>query len=100
MPFTKYLQHTSGYDAPPDEPSSYSHPVEFQLPQFMYSGPPTLAPGGGAEVLPFSTSGSLVSAWFTNSGFSTGSASSASGAGSASSASIKCVVQCILPVSL
>ena len=38
----------------------------FQMPQFMYNGPPTLAPGGGAEVLPLGGQ----SVWMENSGFS------------------------------
>ncbi|PFH49425.1 hypothetical protein AMATHDRAFT_116853, partial [Amanita thiersii Skay4041] len=48
--------------------------VQFQIPQFMYTGPPTLAPGGGAEVLPpgmFSQADTLTVSWFTNNtGFS------------------------------
>jgi hypothetical protein len=78
MPFRKYLQRTA--DAVPaddadddDNDARYTHPVEFQMPQFMYAGAPTLAPGGGAEVLPaamFSPHGALTaSSWFTNSGF-------------------------------
>lgn len=91
MPFTKYLQDTTGYDASPDnvDPNHdrYSLPVEFQLPQFMYDGAPTLAPGGGAEVLPFSTNDTLASSWFTNNGLST------------SSTDIKCVLpQCSTPL--
>jgi hypothetical protein len=34
----------------PDDPS----PLQFQLPYFMSFASPTVAPGGGAEVLPFS----------------------------------------------
>ncbi len=41
----------------------FSQPT-FQIPPFMYMGPPTLAPGGGAEVLP--PGGSM---WMENSGF-------------------------------
>jgi hypothetical protein len=45
--------------------------LQFQMPQFMLDGPPTLAPGGGAEVLPagFVSSKSLASAWIANTGF-------------------------------
>jgi hypothetical protein len=45
--------------------------LQFQMPQFMLDGPPTLAPGGGAEVLPagFGSSKSLASAWMANTGF-------------------------------
>ncbi|KAG2059819.1 hypothetical protein BDR06DRAFT_873739 [Suillus hirtellus] len=38
----------------------------------MYNGPPILAPGGGAEVLPaglLDSAGSFASSWFTNNGF-------------------------------
>jgi hypothetical protein len=48
----------------------YSHAIEFQIPQFIYAGAPTLAPGGGA-VLSFNPSGSLASAWFNNNVFNT-----------------------------
>ncbi|KAF8504451.1 hypothetical protein F5888DRAFT_1792094 [Russula emetica] len=45
--------------------------LQFQMPQFMLDGPPTLAPGGGAEVLPAGivSSKSLASAWIANTGF-------------------------------
>ncbi|KAG9313649.1 hypothetical protein JVU11DRAFT_5981 [Chiua virens] len=50
-----------------------SHAVQFQIPQFMLNGPPVLAPGGGAEVLPAglleSGPNSLASSWFANNGF-------------------------------
>ncbi|TFY63930.1 hypothetical protein EVG20_g6130 [Dentipellis fragilis] len=52
--------------------SNFTGNVQFQMPQFMYAGPPTLAPGGGAEVLPagfMSMPGSMTSSWYTNSGF-------------------------------
>jgi len=41
------------------------------MPQFMLDGPPTLAHGGGVEVLPagFGSSESLASAWIANTGF-------------------------------
>ncbi|KAG5634759.1 hypothetical protein H0H81_000882 [Sphagnurus paluster] len=60
MPFGRYLE-----DDPPHEhvPHTPSHGVRFQIPSFMYSGTPTLAPGGGAEVLPYN------STWLTNTGF-------------------------------
>lgn len=58
------------------DPATFSRPIQFQMPQFMYAGPPTLAPGGGAEVLPagiFSSPGAMNSLagsqWFQNSGF-------------------------------
>lgn len=54
-------------------PSSSSSSVQFQMPPFMYAGPPTLAPGGGAEVLPpglFASSGGITSSWLANNGFS------------------------------
>ena len=59
MPFERYLAVADGdpdysYDerngAQQQQGSSTGHAVHFQLPQFML--PPTLAPGGGAEVVP------------------------------------------------
>ncbi|RDB30157.1 White collar 1 protein [Hypsizygus marmoreus] len=57
MPFSRYLQ--DGLD---DDVEHHDQaPVQFQLPSFMYAGGvPTLAPGGGAEVVPYSPS------WYTN----------------------------------
>ncbi|KAF9218818.1 hypothetical protein BS17DRAFT_479053 [Gyrodon lividus] len=50
----------------------YPHAVQFQIPQFMFNGPPILAPGGGAEVLPaglLDNPNSLAtSSWFANNG--------------------------------
>jgi hypothetical protein len=54
------------------DPSAAIPALQFQMPQFMLDGPPTLAPGGGAEVLPpgfGSSSKSLASAWMANTGF-------------------------------
>ncbi|KAI0260724.1 hypothetical protein BC834DRAFT_898861 [Gloeopeniophorella convolvens] len=88
MPFERYLTHPqdpaaaassssstgdyayvqSGYSSSmgPALDSLPSHPsLHLQLPQFMLAGPPTLAPGGGAEVLP----GPLGYSWLANSGF-------------------------------
>lgn len=52
----------------------HPHAVQFQIPQFMLNGPPILAPGGGAEVLPAglldSAPDSFASSWFANNGFS------------------------------
>lgn len=75
-------QHSNdhpNYDARDGELDSatFSRPIQFQMPQFMYAGPPTLALGGGAEVLPagmFSSPGGGMSSlagsqWFQNSGF-------------------------------
>ncbi|KAG8216655.1 hypothetical protein J3R82DRAFT_6853 [Butyriboletus roseoflavus] len=51
----------------------HAHAVQLQIPQFMLNGPPILAPGGGAEVLPAglldSGTGSFGSSWFANNGF-------------------------------
>ncbi|KAF7426448.1 blue light receptor [Pleurotus ostreatus] len=88
MPFEKYLgpqdgqshvDNSSSYVAPTSTSytssnvvhvdhaaSSFSNPVQLQIPQFIYGGPPMLAPGGGAEVLP---AASLNNSWFTNNGF-------------------------------
>ena len=43
--------------------------LQFQIPQFMFNGPPILAPGGGAEVL--FNEGSTGASWFTNNVFDT-----------------------------
>ncbi|KAG7448421.1 uncharacterized protein BT62DRAFT_705415 [Guyanagaster necrorhizus] len=56
--------------------SSFSSrpPITIQVPQFMYTGPPTLAPGGGAEVL---APGMLSEgSWMENNGFSSAALSS------------------------
>lgn len=97
MPFEQYLYHpqeptpSSSQPHPindysyvqPQDPSSLGSALEhfpissslpFQMPQFMLDGPPTLAHGGGAEVLPtgFGSSESLASAWIANTGFAPG----------------------------
>jgi hypothetical protein len=92
MPFEKYLRDDDGDNVAatqyPDytygdnartsalgiDSSTFSSSVQFQIPQFMLDGPPTLALGGGAEVLPtgmFNSPGTMASSWFSNSGFST-----------------------------
>lgn len=51
--------------------SGFSHSVRLHIPQFMQTGVPMLAPGGGAEVLPvglFSDNPAANSAWFVNNG--------------------------------
>ncbi|KAA1472360.1 hypothetical protein DENSPDRAFT_175916 [Dentipellis sp. KUC8613] len=50
--------------------STFTGNVQFQMPQFMYAGPPTLAPGGGAEVLPagFMSMPDSMTSWYTHSG--------------------------------
>ncbi|KAG6899868.1 hypothetical protein C0993_006021 [Termitomyces sp. T159_Od127] len=55
MPFSKYFQD----DLPPADGHAASA-LQFQLPAFIHSGAPTLAQGGGAEVLTFNP------AWFAN----------------------------------
>ncbi|THH17372.1 hypothetical protein EW146_g3427 [Bondarzewia mesenterica] len=85
MPFERYLQRdehrrsdslTPEYNPQPNhalyEDVVHPRPFQFQMPQFMFEGPPTLAPGGGAEVLPpgfFNSPGSMASSWLSNSGF-------------------------------
>jgi hypothetical protein len=83
MPFKRYFHHDSQdsdsdlqYD--PNDPthnthdpcSTFSESIQFQIPQYMMFGPPTLAPGGGAEVLSPSMFGGppddFNSAWLTN----------------------------------
>lgn len=53
------------------DPFAVASSLHFQMPQFMLDGPPILAPGGGAEVLPagFVSSESFASAWIANAGF-------------------------------
>src|SRR5712691_1513066 len=53
------------------DPFPISSSLHFQMPQFLFDGPPTLAHGGGTEVLPagFRSSKSLTSAWIANTGF-------------------------------
>ncbi|OBZ65109.1 White collar 1 protein [Grifola frondosa] len=81
MPFERYIgqprpvadnpsyeQYSHDHSLPVD-PNTFSSNVQFQLPQLML-GAPTLAPGGGAEVLPaglFGPTGPLTSSWFNNS---------------------------------
>ena len=95
MPFERYLRQcqeptlSSSFSAPINDDYAYvqsNYPsssgsaldpfaappaLQFQMPQFMLDGPPTLAQGGGAEVLPagFVSSKSLASAWIANTGF-------------------------------
>ncbi|KAG1730863.1 uncharacterized protein EDB91DRAFT_1307338 [Suillus paluster] len=90
MPFERYLaddepqrsQQYSNHYSDYDDDRGYNvhgsghgysrNGIQFQIPQFMYNGPPILAPGGGAEVLPaglLDSSGSFASTWFTNNGF-------------------------------
>ncbi len=94
MPFERYLCQTQEPQTPPSssppindyanvqsnypsslgstlDPFAATPALHFQMPQFMLDGPPTLAPGGGAEVLPagFVSSKSLTSAWIANTGF-------------------------------
>ena len=62
-PFERYLVSTTDSAFPPSyatghwtvndqPPASRTRAVQFQMPQFMQSGPPLLAQGGGVEVLP------------------------------------------------
>ncbi|KAF9034194.1 hypothetical protein BDZ89DRAFT_1130746 [Hymenopellis radicata] len=57
-----YSRHSREQDSV-GHSARFSQPT-FQIPPFMNMGPPTLAPGGGAEVLPLG--GSM---WMENSGF-------------------------------
>lgn len=87
MPFERYLAHDEPQRSQQysnhygdyndgrynvDDGHAYSNGLQFQIPQFMYNGPPILAPGGGAEVLPaglLDSPGSFASSWFANNGF-------------------------------
>ncbi|KAH9042651.1 PAS domain-containing protein [Lactarius pseudohatsudake] len=94
MPFERYLQHpqepsSSSSSSPSTNDSGYvqlRYPsslgsaldllavppsLNFQTPHFTLDGPPSLAPGGGAEAFPadlISSSESLTSAWIANAG--------------------------------
>ncbi|KAI6029531.1 PAS domain-containing protein [Pisolithus microcarpus] len=79
MPFERYLRADEDEGVAYDHGScsQFNHPaasnaIQFQIPHFMLNGPPILAPGGGAEVLPaglLDNPHSLASSWLTNSGF-------------------------------
>jgi hypothetical protein len=58
-----------GYGQPSSSSSSTGGQVQFQMPPFMHTGLPTLAQGGGAEVLPvsmFGSPGGMTSSWLNN----------------------------------
>jgi hypothetical protein len=70
-PFERYFRTTDDDHAIHQPVPSGSYQVPFQMPQFMHSGPPTLAPGGGAEVLPTGMLGDpyMMQQWVMNNGF-------------------------------
>jgi hypothetical protein len=59
------------YDQSHQDHDVFHSGVHFQLPSFVCSAAPTLAPGGGAEVLPVSllADNNIANTWFSNSGF-------------------------------
>lgn len=59
------------FDSSRSGPDAFPSPIHLQIPSFVCSSAPTLAPGGGAEVLPVSllSDSSLAHTWFSNSGF-------------------------------
>jgi len=95
MPFVRYLlhdgrevSHDDGHQFDPSFPIHLSHsnengsqpstsevpadpsPLQFQLPYFIASGSSTVAPGGGAEILPYSQlqpAGDLSPNWLSRS---------------------------------
>ncbi|KAI6043872.1 PAS domain-containing protein [Pisolithus marmoratus] len=77
MPFERYLRPDQEDNVAYDHGSQFHHSaalnaVQFQIPQYMLNGPPILAPGGGAEVLPaglLDSPDSFASSWLTNNGF-------------------------------
>jgi hypothetical protein len=80
MPFDRYFQDDPApHHVPADTAAAAAPPpagLQLQLPNFVLGGPPTLAHGGGAEVLPaalfgFGQPGELTQAWLSNNGFST-----------------------------
>ena len=60
MPFSKYLTNDGGTPANSVDDPPFSHEIQLQVPSFVYTSVPTLAPGGGAEVVTFNPS------WFTS----------------------------------
>lgn len=60
MPFSKYLVNDGGTTANGVDDAPFSHEIQLQVPSFVYTSVPTLAPGGGAEVVTFNPS------WFTS----------------------------------
>jgi hypothetical protein len=46
----------------------FTHNVPFQLPPFMFTGPPAVAPGGGAEVIQSNVFATPHSSWHENAG--------------------------------
>lgn len=72
--FPTHLIHSDedgGHGSSPDVPTDSSH-VRFRLPQFIAFGSSTVAPGGGAEVLPFpqvQPAGDPSPNWLSNSLF-------------------------------
>ncbi|KAL0959515.1 hypothetical protein HGRIS_011225 [Hohenbuehelia grisea] len=82
MSFDQYLQPQQSESSPTDPSYSQNPPMnsfsapfsstlQFQIPQFMYNGAPTLAPGGGAEVLPVGmlSNPEMTTSWMANNGF-------------------------------
>lgn len=80
MPFERYLQQpphpdpAHATDPPPSvythDPATFSANVQFQLPNLVLG--PSVAPGGGAEVLPAGFLGNAAafhSSWFANHSF-------------------------------
>ncbi|KAI0031856.1 hypothetical protein K488DRAFT_51137 [Vararia minispora EC-137] len=50
--------------AQPTNALDSAYQLPFQVPSFVFGGPPTLAPGGGAEVLPATFISAGSSSWF------------------------------------
>ncbi|EIW78744.1 hypothetical protein CONPUDRAFT_167667 [Coniophora puteana RWD-64-598 SS2] len=77
MPFERYLRDDDDSNNAPfyTDYNPYhqqqQQQVQFQIPSFMLNGPPALAPGGGAEVLPVGMldNSSYASQWLLNNGF-------------------------------
>ncbi|KAF5345962.1 hypothetical protein D9756_010926 [Leucocoprinus leucothites] len=59
------------FDQAHHDQNLFPPPVQFQIPSFVCSVAPTLAPGGGAEVLPVSllSDNQIANTWFSNNGF-------------------------------
>ena len=71
IPYSDYSLSSSRPDPLGFDASIFTSNVQFQMPQLMLG--PTVAPGGGAEVLPVGIvghSGAMTSTWLTNPGLS------------------------------
>ncbi|KAJ7634435.1 hypothetical protein FB45DRAFT_908901 [Roridomyces roridus] len=60
-----YPEYDAGAGPPPPQPPATSGGIQFQIPDYLYDAPPTLASGGGAEAF----HPAVAAQWLANSGF-------------------------------